>query len=61
MMATQTLSIDNYQDGQQVSVFFFLHELIQLAREGPSDFNACFGIISVPAVTCKNKIFTVMS
>lgn len=60
MMATQTLSIDNYQDGQQVSVFFFLHELIQLAREGHSDSIAYFGVISV-SVVCKNKIFKVTS
>lgn len=32
MMATQTLSIDNYQDGQQVGVFFFLSELNTVSK-----------------------------
>lgn len=32
MMATQTLSIDNYQDGQQVGVFFFLCELYTVSK-----------------------------
>lgn len=44
MMATQTLSIDNYQDGQPVRLFFFLYELTQLTRERNCVLNACIGI-----------------
>lgn len=33
-MATQTLSIDNYQDGQQVGVFSFLWELNTVRKRG---------------------------
>lgn len=32
MMATQTLSIDNYQDGQQVGVVLFLFDLNTVSK-----------------------------